>query len=471
MATMGHPVRDTVDLKLRNQTQMNVAESHTYQLGEEQSVWFALTPLLKDPENPMQMLLKMSEKYGSIIPFNLKNQRIVFLSDVDHFKHVLVTSADKYIKNFDGLKPIFGKSMITIDGALWQKIRRPQQAAFHPQKFEEYFPYLIDAIDAKIDRWAGYAKNETTVEMVEETWTLAADMVCKALFDREMPFNPHFVFGAVKTYTDVMNHKSIRTKKVAGELEDINEENAAKAMETWGSIPEMVLNANSIEGRTNTLLSMLEDAEKDPEFPDFDRQQVIDEMKQYLWAGTETTALTLAWCLYLLSIHPEVTEKIREEADRVCGDRAPRWDEVQSLAYTRMVIQETMRLYPPIWALMRRAGEDDEIDGQKIQKGDTIIMCTYAVHHSTKYWSNPEKFDPLRFSPDRMKKRVKYSYLPFAAGKRACIGGALSQIENTLALVQMLRRFRVEYVGDMPAKIAPTVTLTPRSLPFRIHEL
>jgi len=262
--------------------EMSVAESHTHQLGEEKSVWFALTPLLKDPDNPMQTLLRMSEKYGSIIPFNLKDQRIVFLSDVDHFKHVLVTSADKYIKNFDGLKPIFGKSMITIDGALWQKIRRPQQAAFHPQKFEEYFPYLIDAISAKSDRWAKYAEKGTTVEMVEETWTLAADMVCKALFDREMPFNPHFIFGAVKTYTDVMNHKSIRLKKVAGELVEISEENAAKAMDIWGSVPEMVLSANSIEGRTDTLLSMLEEAEQNPEFPEFDRQQVIDEMKQYL---------------------------------------------------------------------------------------------------------------------------------------------------------------------------------------------
>jgi len=136
-----------------------------------------------------------------------------------------------------------------------------------------------------------------------------------------------------------------------------------------------------------------------------------------------------------------------------------------------MVIQETMRLYPPIWALMRTAGEEDEISGQKIHKGDTIIMCTYAVHHSSKYWTDPETFDPMRFAPDRMKKRVKYSYLPFAAGKRACIGGALSQIENMLALVQMLRRFRVEYVGDIPAKISPTVTLTPKNLPFRIHEL
>ena len=450
---------------------MSVAYSHDHGLGEEQSIWFKLTPLMNQ-ENPMEVLMRLADKYGGIIPVNLKNQRVILLSDADHFRRVLVENANAYTKYFDGLRPIFGRSMITIDGALWQKIRKPQQAAFHPNKFEEYFPFLMAAIRSKADRWAKFAESGETIEMVEETWTLAADMICKALFDREMPFNPHFVFGAVKTYTDVMNHKSIRLKKVSGELEEVGQEEAAKAMKTWGEVPDMVLGAPAVNHRENTLLQMMLDAEQDPDFPEFDHQQVVDEMKQYLWAGTETTALTLAWCLYLLSANPGVTERIREEANRVCGDREPRWDEVQQLSFTRQVIQETMRLYPPIWALIRIAAEDDEIDGTKISKGDKIVMCTYIAHHNSKYWTDPEKFDPDRFSPERMKKRVKYSYLPFAAGRRACIGGALSQIENTLALVTLLRRFSTEYVGEMPAKIQSTVTLCPLGgLHFKIKEL
>ncbi|MGD9868285.1 MAG: cytochrome P450, partial [Hyphomicrobiales bacterium] len=232
------------------------------------------------------------------------------------------------------------------------------------------------------------------------------------------------------------------------------------------------ISGDQIDGREKTLLRMLQNAEKDPNFPEFDHAQVIDEMKQYLWAGTETTALTLAWCLYLLSIHPEAADRIREEANRVCGDREPMWNEVQQLTYTRMVIQETMRLYPPIWALIRIAKGDDVIDGHEIKAGDKVVMFTWIAHHNPKYWTEPEKFDPERFSPERMKRRVKYSYLPFAAGKRSCIGGALSQIENTLALVQLLRRFQPEYVGDRPAKIHATVTLCPKGgLPFRIREL
>jgi cytochrome P450 len=450
---------------------MTVAYSPSHGLGEEQSIWFKLTPLLNQ-ENPMQVLMALADKYNGVIPINLKNQRIVLLSEPEHAERVLVSNADNYTKYFDGLRPIFGRSMITIDGALWQKIRTPQQAAFHPNMFEEYFPYLMSAIDSKMARWAKFASTGETIEMVEETWTLAAEMVCKALFDREMPFNPHFVFKQVKTYTDVMNHKSVRLKNVRGELVEITGEDTAKAMEVWHSVPDMVMGANILEHREKTLLTMLQDAEADPDFPEFDHRQVIDEMKQYLWAGTETTALTLAWSLYLLSQHPEAMERIRAEARAVCGDADPQWNQVQQLSYTRMVIQETMRLFPPIWGLIRIAAGDDDIQGHKVKAGDKVVILSYIAHHSPKYWDDPEKFDPERFAPERAKKRVKYSYLPFAAGKRACIGGALSQIENTLALVQLLRRFTPEYAGPVPAKIHATVTLCPKGgLPFRIRAL
>ena len=226
---------------------MTAAPSHIHQLGEESSVWFKLTPLLKGPNNPLTILMQMAERYGGVIPVNMGNQRVVLLTEPEHFKRVLVTKADDYIKYFDGLKPIFGKSMITHDGALWQKIRMPQQPAFHPDMFAEYIPYFLAAIRTKMDSWAKLAQTGETVEMVEQTWTLAADMICKALFDRDMPFNPHFVFKCVKTYTDVMNHKSIRLKKVAGEEFEITEEDAAKAMEVWAGVPPEVFAADPRE--------------------------------------------------------------------------------------------------------------------------------------------------------------------------------------------------------------------------------
>ncbi len=450
---------------------MPTAETDSAEFGEE-SIWFKLTPLLKDPQNPMGVLMQTAERYGAVIPVSMASQRVVLISDPQFFKHVLVSKADNYIKYFDGLEPIFGKSMITNDGALWQKIRMPQQPAFHPDVFAEYIPYFNEAIRSKMQNWAELATTGESVEMVEQTWTLAADMICKALFDREMPFNPHVVFRYVKAYTDVMNHKSIRDKKQAGDVSGYTEASPAEAVEAWTSVPPAVIASDPREERERTLLKMIQAAVDDPDVPEFDQQQAIDELKQYLWAGTETTALTLAWALYLVSKHPEAAERIRREGEEVCADREPNAADYSALTYTRAVIQETMRLYPPVWSLIRTAAGPDVIDGKEIKAGDRIVLFGYGAHHNPKFWDAPEEFRPERWMGDAAKKRVKYSYIPFGAGKRSCIGGAMSQVENTLALSLLLRRFRPEYIGPEPAPINATVTLTPRGgLHFRIHEL
>jgi cytochrome P450 len=452
---------------------------HAQGLGEQESIWFKLAALHKGAAaNPMMALLQLTQRYGGVIQVRMADERVVFLSEPEHFKRVLVTKADDYIKYFDGLKPIFGKSMITHDGALWQKIRMPQQPAFHPDMFAEYIPYFLAAIRTKMDNWAELARTGESVEMVEQTWTLAADMICKALFDRDMPFNPHFVFKCVKTYTDVLNHKSIRMKKVAGADFEVTEESAAKAMATWAGVPPSIFAANPREERERTLLKMIADVTADPSVPEFDEQQAVDELKQYLWAGTETTALTLAWALYEASRSPEIVERIRREGEQVYGSREPVAADYSALVYTRAVIQETMRFYPPIWGLIRVAAKDDEIGGKQIKAGDRVVLFAYGAHHDPRFWEEPEQFRPERFMGDAAKKRKPYTYIPFGGGKRSCIGGAMSQVENTLALSMLLRRFRPEYVGNdyAPASEHPginaTVTLTPRGgLNFRIHEL
>jgi cytochrome P450 len=257
-----------------------------------------------------------------------------------------------------------------------------------------------------------------------------------------------------------------------GEVFEMTQQDAAKAMEVWASVPPEVIAADPRELRERTLLKMIEAAVADPDIPEFDAQQAVDELKQYLWAGTETTALTLAWALYETARHPEAAERIRKEGEEVYGDREPTAADYSGLAYTRAVIQETMRLYPPIWGLIRVAAAEDEIGGKKINPGDRVVLFAYGAHHNPRFWEAPEEFRPERWMAGAAKKQVKYSYLPFGGGKRSCIGGAMSQVENTLALSLLLRRFRPEYVGNDPAGINATVTLTPKGgLMFKIREL
>jgi cytochrome P450 len=444
---------------------------HAQALGEPESVWYKLSVLTRQ-EDPIPTLQRLSAKMNGCIRVNLAGERILFMSEAEHFKHVLVTNPDKYGKYFEGLTPIFGKSMITIDGKLWQKIRMPQQAAFQPKMFGDYLPYLLSSVQDKARDFETYAKTGETINLLEETWGLAASMICKALFDRDVPFNPRQVFRAVKAYTDVGHHRAIRLQKVKGELTEVPLDHvAADAIGEWMTVPPQVIGAVPRDHRERTLLTTLQNAAADPDWPAFDEQQVLDEIKQYLWAGTETTALTLTWCFYLLSLYPEVADRIRSEGEAAYGDRVPTWDDIHALSYTRSVIQETMRLYPPVWCLIRVATDHDDIGGHIVEPGDKIALCSYIVHRSPKYWDDPESFDPSRFSPENTAKRAPYSYVPFSAGRRACIGGALSIVENTLALTQLLRRFSLEYVGQLPAKPAATVTLTPEggALPFRVH--
>lgn len=455
-----------LDKKMTTETQ-----TYSQTLGEEESIWFKISPLL-DAADPMGVLMRTCERYGGCIPINMRSEKIYLLSEVEHIRHVMVSNVDNYAKYFDGLKPIFGKAMITVDGALWQNIRRPQQPFFHPNVYAEYLPHLMISVRSKMAEWDEAARQGATLEMLEQSWTLAADMVCRALFDREVPFNPTAVFGAVKAYTDTTNHRSVRFNKMNGAPPEAAEEtNLGHAIGAWLTLPEVIIGADPWQAREKTLLKMMQDAEQDPTMPAWDRQQVMDEIKQYLWAGTETTALTFSWMLYLLSQHKDVTAKVREEAERICGDRDPTVADLHEMTYAHSVMLETLRLYPPAWALIRTALGEDEVAGHTIKAGDRVVLLPYVVQHSSKYWDDPEAFRPERFELGSAKKRVKYSYLPFGAGKRFCPGGQLSQMEIVLALTFLLRRFEPEYVGENPPPIAPSVTLIPKhGLPFRFHE-
>jgi hypothetical protein len=294
-------------------------------------------------------------------------------------------------------------------------------------------------------------------------------MTCRALFDRHIPFDAHFVFKAVKAFKNLTNHNSALLQCTNGEFAGRGEQEIAWATKTWIDLPKTILNAVPQLGRERTLLKFIQAAVADLSAPQFDHQQVLDEIKQYIWAATETSALVLAWALYLTSKNPDVAERIRTEGNEVIGDREPIWADYSKLAYSRNAIQETMRMYPPIWSLTRQAELDDTIGGHHIRPGDIVVLCTYAVHHDPRYWNNPEHFDPDRFAPERTKGRPPYSYLPFGAGKRVCIGGSMSQVETVLALSLFLRHFDFEYAGDFPAEVNLTVTLSPRhGLPMRI---
>ncbi len=443
------------------------AVSHSRSRDDAPGIWRKLA-VLRNSGNPLALLMQLARRGDGCLPLQVKPQRVFLFTAVEHFKHVLATNSRNYGKYIDGMGPIFGNAMITMDGTPWQEMRALQQPAFHPDMISGYVPHFVTSIGSRMDAWTAAAETGP-VDICEETWALAADMTCRALFDRDTPFDPRAVYKAVKSFTNVTNHESVRFQRMDDERAGSDASAIARATETWGDLPKTILDAAPLRGCPHTLLGLIQGAAADHGAPSFDHQQVLDEIKQYIWAGTETTALMLAWALYLTSTHADVARRIRQEASDVFGDREPTQADYSKLVFTRNVIQETMRIYPPIWSLTRKAEADDRIGDHDIKAGDTIVLCTYAAHHDPRFWDHPDRFDPDRFSAERARARPPYSYLPFGGGKRACIGGAMSQVETVLALSLFLRDFDLEYVGESPAPINLTVTLSPKhGLPMRI---
>jgi cytochrome P450 len=209
-------------------------------------------------------------------------------------------------------------------------------------------------------------------------------------------------------------------------------------------------------------------AEADPRVG---RQRMRDELVTLLLAGHETTASTLGWALYLLDRNPHVLERLRAEVTEVIGDRTPGFEDLERLTYTSMVLQETMRLFPPVWILTRNAQGDDEIGGYHVPAGSDVLICPYTLHRHPAFWDEPGRFDPDRFDPGRPADRPRYAYIPFGAGPRFCVGNHLGLLEATLVLVTLVRELRLTTVPGHDVVPEPMLSLRVRGgLPMTVHE-
>jgi cytochrome P450 len=191
-------------------------------------------------------------------------------------------------------------------------------------------------------------------------------------------------------------------------------------------------------------------------------KQLRDEVMTLTMAGHETTANALGWTFYLLSKDPEVERRLRREVTTAIGDGAPTADDAPRLKYAAMVVQESMRLFPPVWAFERQAVEDDVVGGCRIPAKALIALSPYLLHRHQAYWENPEGFDPDRFAPAEVEKRPRFAYLPFGGGPRQCIGMGFAIMEAQMLLARIVQRYRLELIPGHPVEPEPVVTLRPR---------
>lgn len=429
-----------------------------------------LTTGLEFLKDPLSFMLKNGPVYGDLYRVWLPLRRLYVTTDPEVIRHVLQTHHRNYVKSpaYRNLKLALGNGLVTSEGDFWFKQRRLAQPAFYKAALAGIFEKMADVAE-------DFCKNleqerGATIELAQKMMEVTSDIVLKALFsvsnDRDKQQMYRQIIGAQEYIMDRTTHPfriplyylNGRHRQFLKYRRDFDEM-------AYRFIDEHKKNPDP-PADFLTLLLQTKDADTGEGMSDL---QIRDEAITIFAAGHETSANALSWTIYLLSQHPDIARKVREEAENVFGDKKPEFADIQKLSYAKQVIEESMRLYPPAYAVGREAAIDDEILGEPIPKKSIVFIGIHALHHSEKYWPNPEKFDPERFTPEKAKDRPKFAYMPFGLGPRMCIGEHFAMMEMQLLLALLIQKFDFQYAGKEAPGYITLVTLKPENgMPMRV---
>jgi enediyne biosynthesis protein E7 len=365
----------------------------------------------------------------------------------DDVKRVLVSNHRNYTKGMglDRVKILLGKGLMTSEGELWKRQRYMMQPFFHRRVITEFAQTLESANDRFIARWEALAARGELVNITEEMSELTLDIVLRAIFGRDLDrmseqsgVNP---FEVVTKDQERNLQFAFKFRSLAKVVAGIMERRRAQNEEHFDYVG-MLMSAR----------------DKDTGAPMSDRE-LIDEVMTLVVAGHETTASGLNWTWYLLSQNPEAEARLHAEIDAAPDMSTPNLAQMESLAYTQQVVNEALRLYPPGWLLSRRTIEADVLGGYEIPAGANVLLPLYLVHRDGRFWKDPERFWPERFAPEHEAERPRFSYMPFAAGPRHCIGETFALYEMLMHLYKVARRYRLTYVPDKPLELEAQINL------------
>jgi cytochrome P450 len=343
---------------------------------------------------------------------------------------------------------VFGRGLVMNEGESWLHQRRLMSPGFSHARVLGLVPIMADVVRRKADAWQAHARAGRPVEMVHEMMTVTLEIIARTMFSRGVTDDDvRRIAGAFGT---LLRHISLRfaTFWLPERIPLPGAARANSAVAVLEEIVRRIVAERRASGeRPDDLLSMLLDARDAATGEAMSDRQLRDEVLTTLFGGYEATADSLAWTWHLLARHPEADARFRAEVETGMADDAPTADALGRMDFTRRVVMESMRLYPPFWWNLRAARADDEVGGQRIPAGATVLLVTYATHHHPEFWADPDRFDPDRFLPEAVAGRHRHAYVPFGTGQRACIGRHLAMLETPLVLAMLARRFRLAPVA------------------------
>ncbi len=435
---------------------------------------FAIGSLLEFRSDVLGLLLDGQRQFGDVVRIRIGPRIVHLLSHPDHIKHVLVTNAPNYQKDTPSsakIGSITGPGLLTSNGDAWRQQRRLMQPAFHSERIATFAPIMTAATAAMLTRWRQHADRGTPLDIASEMMRLTYTIVGKTLFGADVTADSDRVEQAAGL---VMAHAYHRLETIVDPpawLPTPRNRAFRAALETIDRVVYRIIEERRKSPvRAPDLLSHLLHGRDDDTGRGMSDEQLRNEIITLLLAGHETTANALTWTWWLLAAHPSAADRVRAEVHDVLRGTPPAVADLPRLAYTTRVIQEAMRLYPPIWIMERRVHDDDEIAGYHLPADSTVVLCPFVTHRHRDFWENPLDFDPDRFLPERSATRPHYAYLPFGGGQRLCIGNTFAMMEAQVIVAMVSQAFRLELVPGCEVEPKPGITLrTRRPVMMRVH--
>lgn len=438
------------------------------------------TPLKKLPPTPKEhwllgsafyfvkdsigFLQENCPKYDGIFRVTSRFEKVIIVYAPEYIKHVLQDNNRNYVKSFgyEVLKMLLGNGLLTSEGDFWMQQRRLIQPAFHKERLQMLAQRITDCIDELAGELE--AKSDAApLNLQKEMMALALNIVARSLFTSDVKT----LISEIGENMDIANESAIERIRNPFRLPlwipvpyNIREKRAIAKLDAV--ILRIIEQRRQSAIEHDDLLGLMMAAKDEDTGERMSDKQLRDEVMTLFLAGHETTALALTWLFYCLHQNPQVEEKLLQEAKTVLNGRTPQFSDLPKLDYTRQVVEEAMRLYPPAWMVGRKALEDDEIGGYLIPKGHSILMPAFYVHRNPQLWDAPEQFNPARFEKEKAKERHRFAYFPFGGGQRMCVGNNFAMLEMQFAVSMLIRKFHFRLQEGFKPQLEPLITLRPK---------
>lgn len=411
-------------------------------------------------QDPLAVLEHSAREYGDVSVVQAGPTPLYLLTDPEHIKDLFVTSAAKFKKGraLEQAKWLLGEGLLTSEGDFHLRQRRLMQPAFHRQRIMAYGATMATYARRMADTWQDGQAIDLDGEMNRLTLAIAA----KTLFNADVEGEAAEIGQALTTVMENFNFYN-PFSTVLDKLPVPSTLRRRQAIARLDETVYRIIHERRASGDDfGDLLSMLMQARDEESGGGMTDQQLRDEAMTIFLAGHETTANALTWTLYLLSQHPEIEARLQAEVDQALSGRLPTFEDLAALPYTRMVLSESMRVFPPVWAVGRRALEPHTFGAYTVPKDGIVLVSQWVTHKDPRFYPDPQRFDPERWTPEQAAGRPKFSYFPFGGGPRVCMGEQFAWMEGVLILAALAQQWRFRLAPGHPVATRALITLRPR---------